>query len=516
MTSPSTDRRISHTSLKLPVRWARASGGEPNISFLVSRREDSATPTRIGSGSHRASKTGAVDPNRAVRSAQRGQTRRSAWGPAPPVGSVPLIMRSLRDGQPPPATRRANGARAPRVVIAGGGVAGAETLLALNALVGDRVQITVVAPETNFVDVSMFLEHPFEPRRFHHLRLRDIATELGAHLHRGVLDRVEAERHLAVTRNGDRLPYDRLVIAIGARPERVWASPQVLTYRGGSDNSQYRLLLRHLREGWIRRVAFVVPAGTSWPLPLYNLALATAADCAAHHRSNVAIKLVTPEERPLEVFGRTVSAGVLRLLQASGVSVYTSSYGSALRHGRLDLVPGGRHMRVDRVVTAPRLFGPRLRGIPCDRNGYVTTDAHGRVGDQDGLFAAGDATTFAIKHGGLAAQQADAVADQIAASVGLDIDPRPFRPILRDVLLTGGRPRYLHADISGGAGDDSTISEEVPWSPPDAVSGRYLAPYLAGRLRAPRRRGSMRTPPAGAALHRIPFRTDAPGDPKAA
>ena len=45
-----------------------------------------------------------------------------------------------------------------------------------------------------------------------------------------------------------------------------------------------------------------------------------------------------------------------------------------------------------------------------------------------------------VNQGGPAAEQADAVAEVIAASVGVDIDPQPFRPILRGLLLTGGPP----------------------------------------------------------------------------
>ncbi len=98
------------------------------------------------------------------------------------------------------------------------------------------------------------------------------------------------------------------------------------------------------------------------------------------------------------------------------------------------------------------------------------------------MFAAGDATTFPIKQGGLAAQQADAVAEAIAASVGADIDPQPFRPVLRGVLLTGRSPRYLRADISDAAGDKATISGEALWWPPDKLAGRYLAPYLSSQV----------------------------------
>jgi hypothetical protein len=101
------------------------------------------------------------------------------------------------------------------------------------------------------------------------------------------------------------------------------------------------------------------------------------------------------------------------------------------------------------------------------------------------VFAAGDATAFPIKQGGLAAQQADAVAEAIAATVVPEVDPQPFRPTLRGLLLTGGPTRYLRADISGGAGDDSTISEQALWWPPHGLCGRYLAPYLVSQMGGP-------------------------------
>jgi sulfide:quinone oxidoreductase len=164
------------------------------------------------------------------------------------------------------------------------------------------------------------------------------------------------------------------------------------------------------------------------------------------------------------------------------VMLHTSSYAVPSRPGWLDISPGSRGMRVDRVVTEPRLIGPRPRGVPCGEHGFIDTDAHGRVAGLDGVFAAGDATAFPIKQGGLAAQQADAVAEAIAASVGAEVEPQPFRPILRGILLTGGPARYLRADISGGAGDDSTISGDALWWPPDKVSGRYLAPYLSSQV----------------------------------
>ena len=368
------------------------------------------------------------------------------------------------------------------MLIAGGGVAGLEALLALRALAGDRVDITLLAPELKFVNRSMAVDQPFRVQRGRGLRLEDTAAELGARWHRGAVDRVEHDRHRVVTRDGHELPYDRLVLAPGARPEREWRSEGVLTYHGGRDGPNYRLLLHRLREGQVDKLAFVRPAGASWPLPLYDLALMTAADCAAHNRSGVELSLITPEEEPLGIFGNTASAAIRRLLDESGVTLYPGSYGVPNPPGRLDVSPGDRSLAVDRIVTVPRLVGPSLRGIPSGRGGFIHTDAHGRVPGLDGVFAAGDATTFPVKQGGLAAQQADAVAEAIAASAGADIDPQPFRPILRGTLLTGGPARYLRADISGAAGDDSIVSGDALWWPPNKLTGRYLAPFLSAQL----------------------------------
>src|SRR5215217_5920304 len=187
----------------------------------------------------------------------------------------------------------------PQVLIAGGAVAGLETLLALRALAGDRVEVTLLAPELRFINRSMAVDQPFKPQRLRGVSLQDTAAELGARWHRGLLDRVEHEHRRGVTRDGDQLPYDMLVLAVGARSDREWASQGVLTYHDGRDGSSYRQLLHQLREGRVNRLAFVKPAEPTWPLPVYDLALLTAADCAAHGRSEVELSLVTPEEAPL-------------------------------------------------------------------------------------------------------------------------------------------------------------------------------------------------------------------------
>jgi sulfide:quinone oxidoreductase len=95
------------------------------------------------------------------------------------------------------------------------------------------------------------------------------------------------------------------------------------------------------------------------------------------------------------------------------------------------------------------------------------------------VYAAGDGTTFPIKQGGLATQQADAAAEHIAASAGADVDPRPFHPVLHGRLLTGDESLSLSADVGGGSGEGAA-SLDYLWWPPHKVSGRYLPAWLAG------------------------------------
>ena len=94
-----------------------------------------------------------------------------------------------------------------------------------------------------------------------------------------------------------------------------------------------------------------------------------------------------------------------------------------------------------------------------------------------GVFAAGDVTSFPAKHGGIAAQQAEAAAEAIAARHGCAIEPEPFRPLLRGRLLTGGEDLFLERDIAGGSGDADGATRQA-WWPADKVSAPRLAPYL--------------------------------------
>ncbi len=252
------------------------------------------------------------------------------------------------------------------------------------------------------------------------------------------------------------------------------------TVKGPGFTGRFRTVVRELEDRRIRRVTFAVPPGASWPLPLYELALMTAALVRRRELRKVELRFVTPESSPLELFGPQASEAIQRMLEDSGIELYLGHYPTSVEEGGLAVMPAeDGPIPADRVVSLPRLRGPQVAGLPAGTDGFIPVDLHGRVRGLDGVYAAGDATEFAIKQGGIAAQQADAAAEAIAADAGAPIEPRPFRPVLRGMLLTGEAPRYIRAEISGGRGEDWAVSESALWWPPAKIAGRYLSPYLA-------------------------------------
>jgi sulfide:quinone oxidoreductase len=352
------------------------------------------------------------------------------------------------------------------VLVVGGGAAALEGVLAVQRLAGDRADVTMLSASDEFVYRPMAVAEPFAfgaPQRF---SLTRFAADRRVRLRRGTLRSVDAAERVVHTGTGDELPYEALLLAIGARAEE--ALPGALTFRGPEDSARLRAALAALHAGEPLRVAFVAAPETAWTLPLYELALMTAR-WAAEQGLAVEPWLVTYEHRPLGLFGDDAAATVAELLTDAGVRLWTGAFADAVEDGRLWIsIEGG--LPVDLAVTLPRFAGPNVAGLPADAHGFVPVDAHGRVPGAPDVYAAGDMTTRPLKQGGLATQQADAAAAAIAGVVAPG-----YRPVLRAMLLTGGRPRFLrHAP-----GDRGAAAEEAPWWPAHKIAGRELAPYLA-------------------------------------
>ena len=311
--------------------------------------------------------------------------------------------------------------------------------------------------------------------------LADAARTASATFVRAALAAVDVAARSVSLGDGETLSYDALVLAMGAAAEPAFGTAPVFNWDDTSGAEAIGGLLRDLEEGYSQRLTIVVPPGPGWPLPAYELALLISAD-ARGMGMKPEITLVTPEPAPLGIFGPRAVELVSEELERAGVNIELSA------HAELDpdpphgivLRPSGRRLEGTRVLALPRLRGRAPEGVPSNPDGFVSVDAHGRVTGTDGVWAAGDGIDFPVKFGGLAAEQADAAAADIAADAGANVERTPFRPVLRGRLLTGRGPRYLRHDAAGGGGEGEATSHTL-WWPPGKINGRYLAPWLAAR-----------------------------------
>lgn len=369
-----------------------------------------------------------------------------------------------------------------RVLIVGGGVAGLEAALALRELAGDRLAITLLAPAAEFVYRPMRVREPFGYSEARHYALDEICRDIGIDLVKDAFKRLDPDGRTVHTEAGAKLEYDALVLAPGAtvRPRFRHA----VTLDDGQLDEQLHGLIQDVEGGYVHKLAFISPTPMPWPLPLYELALMTARR-AYDMNIDMSVTLATPEDAPLALFGPEVSSAVERLLVANGILFIPSAHCETPAPGQVAINPGSRRLHVDRVIALPELFGPSVPGVPMTaQHGFIPIDPHCKVAGLERVYAAGDATDFAVKHGGIASQQADTAAEAIAALAGAPIDPKPFHPVVHGILLGGDKPLYLTAHITGGHGSSSEVTETATWPSGTKIAAKYLAPYLESRDRA--------------------------------
>jgi sulfide:quinone oxidoreductase len=362
------------------------------------------------------------------------------------------------------------------IVLVGGGVGALETALALRALAGDRVNMTLISTGSQLTFRPGAAFEAFGHSAAHY-DLAAIAGDLGVGFRMARLEAVAPQNRSVRLSSGARLDYDALVLATGARATA--SIPGALTFRDQRDVPALRRILSELEAGNLTRLAFAVPSGITWTLPLYELALLSATRAEP---SGTEVVLVSPERTPLEVFGEEASSRVADVLADQGVTFLPESPATSWIGGTLT-IQGNAPIQADRVITVPQLRVNRIAGIPASWWGFVPTDSSGRVEGLADIYAAGDMTTYPIKQGGLATQQADLIAGTIAASLGVPVKELRSTHVLRARLLGGDRPLLLRTELdSMGRPSKGTVEAAAADGVGDAskIFGRYLTPYLEG------------------------------------
>ena len=149
------------------------------------------------------------------------------------------------------------------------------------------------------------------------------------------------------TDTGDVLPYDSLVLALGARP--VPAFEHATTF-SPADADALTGLLRDLEEGYSSSVAFVIPPGPVWP------SRHTSSRCSPRRRrAGWARTSASSSPRPSSArwrpSARPSAAAVEATLRDHSVELVTEA--------GTDLDALG----VERIVALPRLEGRPIEGV---------------------------------------------------------------------------------------------------------------------------------------------------------
>jgi sulfide:quinone oxidoreductase len=366
-----------------------------------------------------------------------------------------------------------------RVVIGGGGIAAVEGLLRLRRLVGDAVDVTMVAPDTELRYRPLAVQEPFAKPGARRYPLARIARDSGATLAHDALEWVDPDGQVVHTAAGERLRYDALLLAYGARSAKPFE--HAITFDDAQADETFLGIVQSIEGGYSKRIGLIVPDGTSWPLPVYELALQTADRAYESGFDDVTVTVVTPEQAPLEIFGSAVADAVRDALTGAGVRLLTGAHAKVPGNRTLVVDPGGHELEPETIVSLPRIEGRALRGVAADADGFIPTDDRCRVeGMGERVFAAGDATSFPAKQGGIGAQQADVAAAGIAALAG-EHEPVRFDPVLRGSLIAGERRKlYFQARLDGGRAVDSEVLDSPPWGEGEKVVAEELGSYLAG------------------------------------
>ncbi|HET7047928.1 MAG TPA: FAD-dependent oxidoreductase [Solirubrobacteraceae bacterium] len=277
--------------------------------------------------------------------------------------------------------------------------------MALHALAGDRVELTVVAPGNHFVDRPLATKEPYAVGRIRQVPVDRAARDAGATLFPLTVESVDTRARIVSTVRGRQFEYDALVLALGA--DAVPEVPRAITWDDRSAADMLAGLLQGFEQGYRLSLAVFVPPGPGWPLRAFELALLITLDRNGHRRADDdhhagtlgagASRASGLRTRPKEV----ARAGVA-VVSADRVEIEQG------QRATVALEPSGQRLEVDRLLALPGLRGRPVAGLPTDADarGFIEVDEHCRVRGLDRVWAVGDCTAFPVKSGGFAAEHA--------------------------------------------------------------------------------------------------------------
>ena len=279
-----------------------------------------------------------------------------------------------------------------RIVIVGGGAAGfaaAETLRR-QGYCGCLVMLSSDdAPPVDRPNLSKDYLAGTAPEEWVPMRSESFYAENGIDLRlKAIVAGIDVGSRQVALSSGDKIAYDRLLLATGAEPVRLSIpgtdQPHVLTLRSLADCRAIIARARTAQRAVVLGASFV------------GLEVA-----AALRARGLEVHVVAPEARPMErVLGAQLGHLVHALHVERGVAFHLGDMAVAIDGRRLVLKSGGV-IEADLVVAGvgvrPRIALAEKAGLALDRgvvvDGYLETNA-------PGVFAAGDIARWPDPHSG--------------------------------------------------------------------------------------------------------------------
>ncbi len=359
------------------------------------------------------------------------------------------------------------------VIVYGGDIAALETALALRRLCCERCELTLVSPVRDLPVRTQAAGAPAAEGRPARFDLGALAAEHGLGFRSDAIVAVDDEAREARTITGNRIPFDALVVAFGARPRG--AIPGVTTCWGAGDAGALDALLDELRLGTVRRVAFAMPRGD----PLDPSDLRAGADHGSPdaprgpHRERAAPRhLREPRGRAARP-GRRARSSRERLADAG-----------------IELVDRPRAGRVRRGFA--RCSGPRARSrwTACCRC------RSSRAPGSPGFPATPRASSRSTPSAGCRARIGSGPPARSPRSRCARRESRRSRrsrspPRSRPRPASTSSPRRFAPSISGllsrpGGEHAATGTEETGsatlWWPPEQLAGEHLSAHIGGKV----------------------------------
>ncbi|MCW2920793.1 MAG: NAD(FAD)-dependent dehydrogenase [Thermoleophilia bacterium] len=351
-----------------------------------------------------------------------------------------------------------------RIVVVGGGIAGAETALTLAIGLPDAA-VTLVGRWPSFRMLPDLVYVPFDvsPRR--------IDVPLSTLLPHGVssvqatVERVDVATKTIHTSAGE-LAYDELIVAPGAEP-REHSNQSLRTLDDAIRvRQQLARIVREARAGERRTITLRAESDDSWTAPACEFALLLGAWLRSLRLDHLVETLfVTSDSNAFEWFGPIGETIVEGAMRRARVQVATD-----VPVGRFDALDG------DLVVEFGALRPRTIDGVPGPGpSGWYEPDAAFRLAPH--VFCIGDAVNLPYRAGFATAWQARRVLEELGGDlgrIGPHIDGIPTDAVEYQMDLADG---VLRARVTAGdslshpfLGHDADITV-VAGSRPDKLRG---------------------------------------------